>query len=187
LSTAWIQTYTGRKFFPLEPVAADIDPLDVAHALSNQCRFSGHTSRFYSVGEHSVHVANLLRDRGEPIDTVRWGLLHDATEAYLIDMPRPLKQDAEFGAMYRQAEAVLHMCVAARFGLPAEIPDAVHQADNDLLLTEKRDLLGPSPDLWYVGPGEAVDDLDLREQCLPGKAETLFLRLFHELSGEVIQ
>jgi hypothetical protein len=186
-STAWIQTFSGRKFYPLDPDPANIDVRDIAHALSNQCRFSGHTTRFYSVAEHSVLVSRVLQRRGAASEAVLWGLLHDATEAYLVDMPRPLKHDPEFGAAYRRFEHVLNLAVAERFGLPEYVPDSVHQADNDLLLTEKRDLLGPSPDLWYVGPGEPVEHLSLQFGPTPRGAELLFLRRYTELTGEVIE
>lgn len=178
---AWVQTYTGRKFYPLAPVAADIDPRDIAHSLANQCRFTGHTSRFYSVAEHSVHVSHNC----DPADAL-WGLLHDATEAYLTDFARPLKHDPEFGPVYLRFEGQLHAAVAERFGLPAEIPASVHRADNDVLLTEKRDLLGPSPDLWYVGAGEAIGTLDLTMSCSPEQAKQLFRLRYFELTGEVI-
>jgi hypothetical protein len=186
VSSAWIQTYTGRKFYPLDPDPANIDVRDIAHALSNQCRFSGHTTRFYSVAEHSVLVSRVLQRRGAASEAVLWGLLHDATEAYLVDLPRPLKHDPEFGAAYRRFEHVLNLAVAERFGLPEYVPDSVHQADNDLLLTEKRDLLGPSPDLWYVGPGEPIEHLSLQFGPTPRGAELLFLRRYTELTGEQV-
>ena len=84
--TDWIQTYTGRKFHPLDPAMTDFDLRDIAHSLSLLCRFNGHCLRFYSVAEHSVRVSRILPD-----DLKLWGLLHDAGEAYLTDLPRPVK------------------------------------------------------------------------------------------------
>lgn len=82
----WIQTYTGRRFFPLEPNPADVDIRDIAHALALETRFGGHSRVFYSVAEHCVRVSHEV----EPPHAL-WGLLHDAAEAYLADVPRPVK------------------------------------------------------------------------------------------------
>ncbi|MBF0612521.1 MAG: hypothetical protein HQL55_15470, partial [Magnetococcales bacterium] len=77
----WIQTFTGRQFWPLAPVLEHIHVQDIAHALSLLCRFNGHCQKFYSVAEHSLHVATIL-----PPELAGWGLLHDASEAYLADL-----------------------------------------------------------------------------------------------------
>jgi hypothetical protein len=140
---SWIQTYTGKQFWPLDPRPEEIVLEDIARALSHQCRFSGHTKYFYSVAEHSVNVARLL-DK-EPEGTRLWGLLHDASEAYLVDVPRPVKW---FLPQYKEAEELLHQAIAERFGLGWPIPDAVHHADNVMLATEAHHLLGPSPAPW---------------------------------------
>ena len=79
-------TYTGKEFYPLDPNPADIDIKDIAHALSNCCRFAGHIKSFYSVAQHSVIVSELC----EPENALA-GLLHDASEAYLSDIARPVK------------------------------------------------------------------------------------------------
>src|SRR5690606_5290032 len=78
----WMQTFTGRAVYPLDLRPDDIDIQDIAHALSMQCRYAGHTRQFYSVAEHSVHVARWCRQYG-PAAALE-GLLHDATEAYLV-------------------------------------------------------------------------------------------------------
>src|ERR1017187_10636100 len=77
-----ITTFSGIHFWPLLPNPADIRIEDIAHALSNQCRFAGHAREFYSVAEHSVRVSQLC-----PPEDALWGLLHDASEAYLTDVP----------------------------------------------------------------------------------------------------
>lgn len=82
----YILTYTGRKFYPLTPSVDEVHIEDIAHALSNKCRFTGHTEVFYSVAQHSVIVSSLFNT--SPI----WGLLHDAAEAYLPDVASPIKQ-----------------------------------------------------------------------------------------------
>ena len=79
-------TYTGRQFFPLTPRQEDIDIEDIAHSLSRLCRFNGHCKSFYSVAEHSYRISYIV-----PPEFALWGLLHDAGEAYLSDLPRPIK------------------------------------------------------------------------------------------------
>ena len=113
----FIGTFSGLRFWPLDPNPEKILIADIAHALAHQCRFGGHASKFYSVAEHSVHVSQLCL----PEDAL-WGLLHDASEAYLVDLPRPLKLLPEF-APYREAERRLQRAVALRFGLPPDQPE----------------------------------------------------------------
>ena len=138
-----IQTYTGKSFNPLPGENEDCGPIelmDIAHALSHLCRFNGHTKRFYSVGEHSLHVSALLAHH-EPLIQA-WGLLHDAAEAYLGDMVRPIKQRMpEFIAI----EDRLLQCIAKRFDLVWPIPDVVFDADDSMLATEFRDLMHSPP------------------------------------------
>lgn len=169
----WIQTFTGKQFYPLEPRVEDIDIMDIAHSLSLQCRFAGHVEEFYSVGQHSV----LVSLHCDPEDAL-WGLLHDAAEAYLVDLPRPLKHHPGFG-VYREAEDRVMGVVCEKFGLAKEMPQSVHWADGVLLATEKRDLLGPEPAPWLAMP----DPLPYRIQAvMPDKAKRLFLSRFDELT-----
>jgi hypothetical protein len=169
---SWIQTYSGRQFWPLSPRAADVDIADIAHSLSLQCRFHGHCLHFYSVAQHSVLVSQALPD-----DLALWGLLHDAAEAYVSDLPRPLKSTAP---AFRAAEdRVLHL-IAAQFGLVWPMPDAVAHADDVLLATELRELMAPPPEPWQLG----VDALPLRIDPLPPReAKQLFLQRFAALTG----
>lgn len=138
-----IQTYTGKLFNPLAAENEDcgpIDLMDIAHALSNLCRFNGHTKRFYSVGEHSLHVACVLAHTSP--ENQAWGLLHDAAEAYLGDMVRPIKQRMpEFKAI----EDRLLQRIAKRFGLAWPIPNVIFDADDIMLATEFRDLMHSPP------------------------------------------
>src|ERR1700693_5499467 len=105
------------------PNPADIRIEDIAHALSNQCRFGGHAREFYSVTEHCVRVSQHCR----PEDAL-WGLLHDASEAYLSDVPAPLKVLPAFKA-YRAAERSLQWTIAARFEGAPEQPASITEAD----------------------------------------------------------
>lgn len=140
-----IITSSGKWFNVLEPNPDDIDLKDIAHALSNQCRFTGHTEQFYSVAQHSVLVSQYC----DPEDAA-WGLLHDAGEAYLSDIARPIKKHPDFGPFYLKAEARLTAAVMEAFGLSPEMPDSVKAADDMLLRMEARDLM---PDTFPVYEG----------------------------------
>ena len=167
-----ITTFSGIRFWPLLPNPADILIADIAHALAHQCRFGGHASKFYSVAEHSVHVSRLCLHEHALL-----GLLHDASEAYLVDLPRQLKLLPEFAA-YREAERRLQRAVAVRFGLSEEQPASVTEADDTMLWIEAHSLLGSMP-------VEAIRDtrppFEITDPLLPVEAEWLFLCRFMEL------
>jgi hypothetical protein len=179
--TPFIETFTGTAFTPLAPRASDVRIEDIAHSLSNQCRFSGHVREFYSVAEHSLRVSWLLKAWGEDEDVQLWGLLHDASEAYLVDLPTPLKQ-AEFGAEYRRAEHTLMRVICERFALAEPMPEPVRIADAVLLATEARDLMPHKPEHWR---GLMVRPLDERISPMqPGVAKAVFLSWFDVLKGK---
>lgn len=141
----WMQTATGRQFWPLDPRADEVEILDIAAALSKLCRYNGHCAWPYSVAQHSVYVSHQV-----PPAHALTALLHDATEAYCADVPRPLKPHL---AGYAAIERAIWLAVAERFGLPGELPACVHDADNAVLLAEKAQLMLPSPAPWNV-PGQ---------------------------------
>jgi len=140
----WIHTFTGKKFRPLTPDPELIDVRDVAHALATQSRFGGHTSKFYSVAEHSVRVSLICPGRD-----ALWGLLHDASEAYLKDMASPIKY-APGVEFYLAAERALMAAVAVKFSLPANEPESVRRADAVMLHTEARDLFPPGSHVEWL-------------------------------------
>src|ERR1035437_7115321 len=91
-AATFIETYTGRAFWPLAPTADALAVIDIAHALSNQCRYSGHVVFFYSVAQHCCLLASwVVSHGGSALDALQI-LMHDAPEAYLVDIPRPIKQ-----------------------------------------------------------------------------------------------
>jgi len=142
----WMQTCSGGVFWPLEPKPEDIVLEDVAHALSLTCRFSGHTRVFYSVAQHSVLASMLV-----PEQDAKWALLHDAAEAYVSDLVRPIKHSPG-GEWFRRMEAGIMRCVCDRFGLPYQQPKSVTEADLIMLGTERRDLMCDPPRAWqWVG------------------------------------
>lgn len=152
----WIQSYSGRRFRPLDPSAKDLSWLDGAHALSNICRFTGHCVEFYSVGEHCIYVSRRAEELGAKVSTAhslycaRWGLIHDLSEAWLTDLAKPLKQQDVF-AGYREAEKVLQDLIAVWAGLDIVEPAEVTQADAELLATEASQIMNPEleKDTWY--------------------------------------
>lgn len=173
----FIETFTGRRFRPLDPSASDVCIEDIAHALSQQCRFSGHTRVPYSVAEHSVRVADRLRRHSREVRL--WGLMHDASEAYLVDIPSPLKCTPAF-MQYRIAEQALMLCVCERFGMDYAEPEAVREADAALLALEVRDLMPAKPAHWAGQLGAAVG-----EEIRPWSArmaEVKFLETFRSLT-----
>jgi hypothetical protein len=149
---SWMQTFVGKAFDPFVPNVADIHHLDIAHALSNTCRFTGHTTSFYSVAQHSVQVALLVP---QPLQLA--ALLHDASEAYLCDFARPLKHRPEM-QFYRDAEDRLQQAIFARYGclLTKDEELTIKHFDYCALLAEKRDLLGPCVYEWGPSPVGAV-------------------------------
>lgn len=173
MNDTWIETFTGRRFYPLDPRPLDIDIEDIAHALSMICRFTGHVRQFYSVAEHSVRVSRACCHQD-----ALWALLHDASEAYVADMSRPLKHAPEMYA-YRSVEKRIMDAVTERFGLSPVEPPSVKDADNRLLVTEKRDLMPPSPD-WEVFA--SIEPLaTVIKPWTPATAEFEFMFRFHQL------
>lgn len=130
----WIRTASGGRFDPYDPRACDVNVRDIAHALSNICRFAGHTRRFYSVAQHCVNVSLRCSDP-------RYGLLHDASEAYLDDIRAPLKRSEAF-AQYRLLERAVQHAVYERFGLdPTLEPADLHIVDEQECASEMHELM----------------------------------------------
>jgi hypothetical protein len=138
----WIQVSSGIQFWPLDPRPEEILLEDIAHALSNMCRFGGHVpAGFYSVAQHSVLMTNNVAPEFKVA-----ALLHDATEAYLVDVPRPIKPVL---TNYHEIEENLARVIGKRFGVSlVPLPPEVVEADERMLMTEKRDLLKPAPVPW---------------------------------------
>lgn len=170
----FMQTFSARQFWPLDARTAEVHIDDIAHSLSLQCRYAGHCLRFYSVAEHCVHVARWIWWHSTPMNALI-GLLHDATEAYLVDMPRPVKRSLYD---YRMHEAALWKVIAARYGLPEEMPAIVHDADNRIIADE---LVNMRPMAWHA---KHNDRLGVRLGFWsPERAEREFLDLFRSLWG----
>lgn len=139
----FMQVYSGRQYWPCDPRADEVHIEDIAHSLSLQCRYAGHCIQFYSVAEHSVHIARWLDKHYGPVTAIH-GLLHDATEAYCVDVPRPLKPSL---TNYKAIEASNWVAIAKRFHLANELPAAVHEADNRIIADE---LVNLRPMAWHA-------------------------------------
>ena len=143
---AWMQTAGGGVFDLMDPTPEMVDWHDVILSLAKQCRFNGHCRRFCSVAEHSISVADLL-----PPELRLYGLLHDAHEAYVGDVPAPLKRLLWRGG-FAEIEARIDRAIYARAGLPyptRSVRAEVRHADVRVLLAERRDLLAtPAPAAW---------------------------------------
>lgn len=168
----WIQTFTGKAFWPLDPRPEDVDIRDIAHALSMQCRYGGHAKHFYSVAEHCVTLSNLV-----PPEHAFAALMHDAAEAYIVDLPRPIKDEV---VGYRELDNALTAMILGVFGLPGELPDVVKEYDARILNDERAALMATEPMPWKPC-GEPLGARIFGFS--PMTAEDRFLRRFRELSA----
>lgn len=178
----FIETYTGKRFFPETPTFV---PGDIAHALGMLCRYNGHCSRFYSVAEHSVMVSRMMRDMdlGNPLE----GLLHDASEAYMTDVPAPFKR---LLPDWQAFDARVELAMRAHFGLAPKKSEGCKRADWLALFVEEYFLL-PSHGEIFADPfglrAEALTMLDsYKPQCLaPADASEQFRQFYRGLYGQV--
>lgn len=162
-----IRTYLWQAFNPLQPDPECILIEDIARSLSNLCRYNGHVREFYSVAEHCYWVSLDV-----PPQDALWGLLHDASEAYLGDLMSPLKYHTPLGEAYRRIEALVMRAVCIRFNLPFEMPSSVARADHALLQREHDWLRSAQPSRRRHA-SRAMTNLE---------AELEFLNSFRELT-----
>lgn len=179
----WIITRTGRRFDLSVPTADMVDPVDIAHSLSMQCRFNGHCQQFYSVAQHCLLVADLV-----PAEHKLAALLHDATEAYVGDLVRPLKEGMRvfykahgIASLYHDVEHRIWAAICERFGLATELPPCVHDADMIALATERRDLLPDHPGEWECLAGTQPAAKRIERGLPPSEAAILYQQQLLEL------
>lgn len=175
-----MQTYRGHRFDYLRTTPEMVDIDDIARALSMQCRFNGHVSAFYSVAQHSVHVSEHLKHL--PARGRMQGLLHDATEAYVGDVVRPLKR---LMPIYATMEERVWLAVCEHFDITETMHPDVLMADEQMLIREAKEIL-PVDILtdWdeNAGPSQIVNTID---PWLPGKAEQMFLSEYRAIAKEI--
>ena len=178
---AWIETFTGKKFYPLDPRQQDVCIEDIAHSLSQQCRYTGHTERFYSVAQHSMELSIYSQLRGEPVETNLYYLLHDAHEAYVGDMTAPMKLNFEELGLLEVWNKVVNNIdgvIFKKYG----ILDAVIRDDYDkrILLDEKKEFFPRSQNNWELDLVPLGITIDVMSEKM---SEYLFLKRFKQLYG----
>lgn len=174
---SYVSTYLGNRFYPLEPRIDRIDIEDIAHGLAYQCRFNGQTRVFYSVAQHSILVAELV-----PQKLRLPALLHDAAEAYLGDMVKPLKGlFPEFSVL----ESRVLDLIGLRFGVRLGEEAAIKRADLVMLATEKRDLMPHSSERWESLKGVAPQTTRI-EPMSPEVAKRAFMEACIAEIGQVM-
>lgn len=170
-----IRVYTGTMYYPLDPRPDDVYVEDIAHALSNMCRFAGHTKDFYSVAQHSWLVSYLVPDY-----MALTGLFHDASEAYCVDLPRPIKHSGALDA-YKAIEELNEVAISKALGIFFPFPKEIKEADIRALVTEQRDLFRVERDKEWILANKPLH-YHIRPWG-PKKAKRMFLRRYRELMG----
>lgn len=174
----WVQTYTGKKFWPLDPRPEEIDINDIAHSLALTCRFGGHCKEFYSVAQHCIIASEYA---GKDSVLSLWLLLHDASEAYLHDITSPLKP---YLPKYKDFEARIMDTVAIAFNLPSlsgEIEPKIKIVDKRLLARECELLMEEPPDEWGSCEGFSPLPVEIKPMT-PKQAEKGFIKRYRDIT-----
>lgn len=187
-SDHWIQSYAhGLAVEPFDLQPDQIEIADIAHALTNLCRYTGHVREFYSVATHSIAVMFLADAQSMSPRVQLWALLHDAGEAYLSDIAAPLKRHPIF-AGYRALEKEIDERIRSRFGCALSESEiaAVRELDRALLAPEKETLLKAPPRPWFPIPqvygAHAAFE---RARHLRGDTAALYRYHFHRLTSNL--
>lgn len=172
---AWIQTHSNIKFHLLDPRPEEICIEDIAHALSMQCRYTGHTKFHYSVAQHAYYCSLIVAPEFK-----FEALMHDASEAYICDMSRPLKHYTLCGEEYLKVEKKIEQAISKKFGLPETMSPVVKWADNAMLYAEKRQLMPPIE--WDTRWGSEDEATIKISEWPPALAKSIFYDEFEHLS-----
>ena len=169
----WISTFTSTKFYAFDPIVDDIHIKDIAHALSMICRFNGHCKFFYSVAQHSIGVQQILKGFGYDAQIQLYGLLHDASESYICDIPKDIKRNMP---EYKGIEKNIQDVIWKAFNLPQpseEVYQVVKSADNMMLKCEAKTLM----DSWNDWDLPHIDvDIPIKKHPMK-QVEKKFLKL----------
>lgn len=176
----WTQTHSGKQFFLFHPEFDSIDIDDIAHSLSMQCRFNGHTKTFYSVAEHSYWASHIVSP-----ENALTALMHDAGEAYISDIPKPFK--LALGDEVQDMEDLILDVIAEKYGFETPLPSEVKRADLEMLLWEKKHMMRQTEHRW------GYEDIPLQlighpftpelEGWDQATAKAKFLERFNELTS----
>lgn len=171
-SVGWIETYSQKFFFYLEKNPENISIDDIAQGLSNLCRFAGQVKEFYSVAQHSCIICDYAPEHLKLI-----GLLHDGAEAYISDIPRPVKGIIP---QIKELEVTIQMQIAEKFGLSFPYSGQIDVLDAQLMLAEAQQLFNHRVSWWIEG----LDPLNiLIGKCWePKKAKNEFMSRFINLT-----
>jgi 5'-deoxynucleotidase YfbR-like HD superfamily hydrolase len=186
LGDLWIETYTGQKFYPLQPEVDKIKIEDIAHALSYTARFNGHGRHFYSVAQHSINVRNEVMRLGGDIETQLIALLHDGSEAYIADLVTPVKVQIP---QYREIESVLQQVIWKSLNISPthEQLELVKKVDKDILKLEAKNIMNCIE--WKIEnsylcdmqeKGEDISHIYLKQKPF-SYIKALFLQIFNNL------
>lgn len=168
----WLVSFTGKEVQLLGTDPDSITIEDIAHALSNLCRYTGHSEVFYSVAEHSLLASYLV-----PRHLALEALLHDAAEAYLGDVATPLKRLLK---EYSVIEEALETVIANKFKLAYPWPEEIKKADLQMLCVERHRLIADSPTEWESLRGVNAPDITLL-RLSPDQAKVMFLNRYKAL------
>lgn len=152
---AYMRLQSGVKFYPLDPRPEEIVLFDVIHNLSNKCRYGGACKKFYSVAEHSVRVWAAMLCDGHSVELATLGLLHDVGEAYVPDVPRPLKAPL---AWFKELETRIANIALEKFGVlnTPQAHEVVKYYDDAILYDEMSQLMPAGEELKLYAPGLGV-------------------------------
>jgi hypothetical protein len=202
----WFVTYTGRRFFPLDPRVEDVDIRDIAHSLALQTRWMGHCKTFYSIASHCLACARIAEKLEQPAVVMHWALMHDAAEAYTSDIVRPIKRRLGFVTgnahdtlmtglyPYKTFEGNMLRLIAERFDLPWPIPEMVTTIDNRMLVTEALHMTNYDGERYVDGETHWIHepnwkaikpfgDAHVLLHQTPQQAEEAFIKLAQEYLG----
>lgn len=172
--SGYIRTVTGIKFFPLSPSPGDVRIEDIAHALSHQCRWAGHVKTHYSVALHSIHVSMMVHK-----EVALCALCHDAAEAYMCDLPKPVKEGMPEFARY---EEQLMTVIAEALGFQWPMTQELKQADAAALYLESQYFFSFDRDIPKIDPPRHCNwNFPIVCSAKPSQVEEWFLQEFHRL------
>ncbi|QDH36115.1 hypothetical protein E2E27_07430 [Porphyrobacter sp. YT40] len=168
-----IMLASGKRFDLLDPASSEFDIEDIAHGLAHVCRYAGQCRRFYSVAEHSLLVSDTVEEFALE------ALMHDAAEAFIGDITRPLKQ---LLPDYKAIELAIEQTINERFGLWPEAKSVIKEADLRVLAAEQRQIMAEGCAEWADEAGIVPAEI-IVQGLMPTEAKELFLRRFRHLTG----